>query len=115
MVKVFWREPRFERGSPERPFGVRHRVPRGVTVPALDHHVLPEDALKSESKPLRRAPRRGVRRVAFPFEPAITEVVEGMTGQEEDRLRGRARALQGRGEPDMADLDPPVLWLDGAV
>src|SRR6267142_5482494 len=92
-VEVFGREPGFERRAPDRPLAVRHRVPGGVAVPALGHHVLAEDPFVGETKPLGGTPRRAIQRVAFPLQAPISQVVEGMTCHQVDRLSRLARPL----------------------
>src|SRR5690606_32046383 len=65
-VEIFGRKPRLESTFPHRPFGIHHREPRGVAIPALDDHVLAENALESETEAFRRAARRCIQRIAFP-------------------------------------------------
>jgi hypothetical protein len=71
--------------------------------------VLAEDALEGEPEALGGRPRAVVGGVALPLEATVAEVVEGMTGQEVDRLGRRRGALEGGAEPDVADLDRCVL------
>ena len=114
-VEVLRREPGLERAPQRRPLVVDDREPGGVTVPPLRHLVLAEHALEAEAETLRRAPRRGVERVALPLEPPVSEVVERMPGQEIDRLGRSDRTAQRRAEVDVADLDHPVRRCDPQV
>src|SRR5258708_6731427 len=94
LVEVSRRQPGFKSGADGGPFAVDDREPGGIAVAALHHHVPSEDAFINEPKPLSGAARRLVQRVAFPLEAAISQVVERMSRQQEDRLRRLAGALQ---------------------
>src|ERR1700730_2936414 len=71
LVEVRRIEPARERPIERGPFAVDHGVPRGVTVTALVHTRLAEDALVGESEALRRRARRRVQRVALPLVAAV--------------------------------------------
>jgi hypothetical protein len=86
-VEVLRPKPRFEAGPDRRPLAVGDRIPGGVAVSALDHHVVAEDALEAKPEALGGAARGGVQRVAFPLEPAIAEVVEYAAGEQVDGFR----------------------------
>ena len=69
----------------------------------------------SNVKPRRSAARHErILRVALPLEAAVAEVVERVSGEQEDRLGGRRRTLE-RAQRDVADLDHAVLRLDPQV
>src|SRR5437764_6631096 len=80
-VEVLGRQPRLEPGADRRPLVVGDRVPGGVAVATLDHHVVAEDALEAEPEALGGASRGRVQRIALPFEPAVAELVERMAGE----------------------------------
>src|ERR1700704_911019 len=48
FVEVFRRQPGFEGRASGRPLGIDDRVPGGVAVAALGHHVLAEDPFVSK-------------------------------------------------------------------
>src|SRR2546423_6324557 len=108
IIKVRRREPSLESAAQCRPFAVEHREPRAIAVAPFSHHVLPEYAFVREAEALRGASGRLVLRVAFPFEAAISEVVEHMPRAEKQRFGGNARACD-RGSPqNAADFDHTV-------
>ena len=74
-----------------------------------------EDPLELEAEADRGAAGRLVQRVALPLEAAVAEVVEGMLGEQEDRLGRGGRALELWAEPDVPDLDHAVLGDDRQV
>src|SRR5215207_3563264 len=101
-------EPALESAPARRPFAVEHRIPGGVAVLALDHHVLAEHALEGEAEAAGGALRALVRVIALPLEAAVAELVEDMAGEEVDRL-GRAPGLpEPRAEQEVAGLDHAV-------
>ena len=67
---------------------------------------------KPKPKRTRGAARRLVRGVAFPFEAAIAEVVEGVAREEVERIGGDTRARDRRPPENAADLDDAVLGRD---
>src|SRR5947209_17272654 len=77
-AQVVGREPGLEAGGHRGPRFVGDRIPGGIAVAALDHHVLAEDALEAEAEALGGAPRRRVEGVAFPLQAAVAELVEGV-------------------------------------
>ena len=82
---------------------------------ALDDPVVQEDALEPEAEAGGCVARGLVERVALPLEAAVSELVEGVARKQEDRLgRGRS-SLQFGAEPDVPDLDHPVLGDDRQV
>ena len=104
-IEILRREPALERGLARRPFAVEHGEIGGVAVAALGDHVLAQDAFEREAEAQRRAARRRVERVAFPFVAPIAERLEHIARQQILRLGGERRALQGRRIDDVADLD----------
>src|SRR5215204_6319764 len=66
-------EPALESAPARRPFAVEHRIPGGVAVLALDHHVLAEHALEGEAEAAGGALRALVRVIALPLEAAVAE------------------------------------------
>ena len=70
--------------------------------------MLAEQPLEGEAETDRRPARGRVQGVAFPFEAPVAQGLEGMARHQEDRLGGEARALQGGGQPDMADFDHTI-------
>src|SRR5204862_6629773 len=74
-----------------------------------------EDALEREAEALSCASRLRVQGVALPLEAAVAEVVEGMPGQQVDRLRRRRGPLKLRAEPDVTGLDRPIFCVDAEV
>ena len=98
-------------GRRQAPVGVDHREPGGVAVAALDDRRLPEHPLPGEAEALGGAAARAVEGVALPLEAAVA-LAEHPTGEEEDRLARRPRALEGRREADVPDLDRPRLGRD---
>src|SRR5688572_23707067 len=104
-VEVGRIDPRLERIADRRPFSIDDRVPGGVAVPSLTHHVLSERALVGEPQPLRRAPRRRVERVTLPLVAPVAELVERAAHHEVHRLGGRAPLLEPRRVVDVPHLD----------
>src|SRR5262245_55287060 len=93
-VEILRRQPTLERRLACRPFAVEHRIIGGVAGAALDDHVLAEHALEHETVACRRAARRRVEGVAFPFVAAVAERLERVAGDEVLRLGAERRALQ---------------------
>src|SRR5262245_51859305 len=87
LVEIARRQPVLDRRANGGPLAVQDRVPGGVAVAALHHHVLVEDSLEAEAEPARRAPRGGVEGVAFPLQPPVAEIVHGIAHEQEKRLR----------------------------
>jgi hypothetical protein len=77
--------------------------------------VLAKDALEPEAQAVGGAAGALVASVCLPLEAPVAQVVEGVAGQQVDRLGGRGCALEGRAEPDVADLDYTVLRGDPQV
>ena len=77
-VEVGWIQPFLKRYFPAGPFFIRHRVPGGIAVPALDDHVFPEYAFKFESEAKGSTAAGGIQRIAFPFVTTIAKIVEGI-------------------------------------
>ena len=71
--------------------------------------MLPEDALEGKAEPLRRPAGGVVEGVAFPLQPAVTELIEGVPRHQIDGLGRLSRALERGRKPDVADLDHAVL------
>src|SRR5580658_6128856 len=57
LVKVVGVQPRFEGEPPAMPLGVQHGIPRRISIPPLDDHVLPKEAFKGEPIAESSAPR----------------------------------------------------------
>src|SRR5262249_57813718 len=70
------------------------------------------DAREAEAEPARGAARRLVAGVALPLQPAVAQIVHGVSHEQEKRLGGGSRPLQHRRQPDMPDLDAAVLRHD---
>src|SRR3569832_377024 len=95
-VEILRIEPAFERRLARRPVAIEDREPGRVPVPPVADHVLAEDALELEAVAQRRAPRRRVERVAFPFVAPIAQFLDGVAREEVLRFGAEWRALQGR-------------------
>src|SRR5215813_12576106 len=65
VVEVPGIEPALEGGFPRGPFGIEHRIPRGIAIAALHDHVLPEDSFESEAEPQRGAKARCASRTSI--------------------------------------------------
>ena len=78
-------QPPLEPRPNRRPLRVQNRVPRGVTVLALDHHVLAKHPFKAEPQALGGVLGTGVAVVAFPLQASLTEV-ERFFGQQVNRF-----------------------------
>ena len=74
--------------------------------------MLIEDPLVDEAETTGRGARAGVGGVALPLHPPVSEIVQGVRDEEEERLRRRWGALQIRPEPDVPDLDRAMIRLD---
>src|SRR5215203_371977 len=71
-----------------------------------------EDPLVDEAETTGRGARAGVGGVALPLHPPVSQIVQGVRDEEEERLRRRWGALQIRPEPDVPDLDRTMIRLD---
>ena len=91
-IEVGWIEPGFESGFARGPLAVEHGEPGGVAVAALDHHVLPEDALVGEAEAFGGAATGLVLGVALPLVAAIAEF-EDMASHEVHGFGGGGGAL----------------------
>jgi hypothetical protein len=91
---------------------IQHRIPRRIAIAALHDHMLAEDALEREAKPLGRSLRWRIVRVALPFVAPIAELVEDVARKEILRLRRARRALQAERIENIADFDDPMGRLD---
>ena len=94
-IEILRREPALERGLARGPLAVEHGEIGGVAVAALGDHVLAQDAFEHEAVAQRRAARRRVERVAFPFVAAVAERLEHVARQQILRLGARAACAAG--------------------
>src|SRR5690606_37233622 len=96
-IEICGREPAFEGSLARGPFGIEDREPRGVAVPALNHHVLAERPLETEAIALRGAPGCVVARIAFPFIAPVAERFKSVACEQILRLGSEPAALKNRG------------------
>src|SRR5947209_7184319 len=104
-IEILPREPALEAALARGPLAVEHDVPGGVAAASLDDHVLAKNALEGEAEAQRRAPRRGIERVAFPLVAPVAKHLEHVTREQILGFGGERRALQGGTQDDVADLE----------
>src|SRR6185437_11103940 len=83
-------QPPFKLRTPRRPFRIQHRIPRGIPIPPLHDHVLPEYSLKRKPESQSGPPRVFVARIALPPIPPVAQLLEGMASQ---LLQSRLKSL----------------------
>src|SRR5436190_17197104 len=108
LIEILILQPRLEPLPDWRPFLVDDREPGSVAVTAFDDEMLAEDALKGESEAQSGTARGLIKGIAFPFEAAHAQFIEGMAHHLEDGIGCLARSLQAGSHPDMADLDDAI-------
>src|SRR5215212_924152 len=91
---------------------IEDREPGRVAVHSLDDAMLIEDPLVDEAETAGRRAGGGVCGVALPFHAPVSEIVEGVRDEQEERLRRRRGALQIRTKPDVPNLDRTVIRLN---
>src|SRR3954454_23680099 len=111
FIEVLRREPALERGLSRRPFRIDDRIPGGVTVLALHHLVLAEQALVLEAEAQRRALGRLVAIVALPLVAPVAERKSVVADQIHRLGRGAGALKRGRiGDP--SDLEHNMRGAD---
>src|SRR4051794_3297868 len=111
FIEVLRREPALERGLSRRPFRIDDRIPGGVTVLALHHLVLAEQALVLEAEAQRRALGRLVAIVALPLVAPVAERKSVVADQIHRLGRGAGALKRGRiGDP--SDLEHTMRGAD---
>src|SRR4051812_14102139 len=111
FIEVLRREPALESGLSRRPFRIDDRIPGGVTVLALHHLVLPEQALVLEAEAQRRALGRLVAIVALPLVAPVAERKSEVADQIHRLGRGAGALKRGRiGDP--SDLEHTMRGAD---
>ena len=100
--------------KPQRPSCAQAtRDPASSTTPRipvlpLDHHVLPEDAFKAESQPLRRPSRRRILRIALPLVAPVAQLFKDVSSHQIHRLGCRRSPLQSWRKHHIAYLDHAI-------
>src|SRR5688572_23154071 len=74
--------------------------------------MLIEDPLMDEAETAGRRARGGVGGVALPLHSPVSQTIQRVRDEEEERLRRRRGPLQTWSEPDVTNLDRAVIRLD---
>src|SRR5579863_10435055 len=110
-VEIRWSQPALECRFSLRPFRIKHREPRRVTIASFDNHVLTKNSLEREAQTQGRAARRLIQRVALPFIATVSQVFKNMASHQIHRLGRSDGPLQTRRIEDASNLDHAMRGL----